>query len=279
MGTLQRLSPDGGAASTRAAADFGTLHVVSSVTGPGLEDIAAAVDHPKVFQLYIRGDWAWVEDMIARIKGAGYDAFCLTVDTAVSSRRERLMLNQFAPGAGRSDRDQQFPASVTWDLLDKIKEAADLPFMLKGIATAEDAAIAVQHNVDVVWVSNHGGRQLDHGRGAMDTLPEIVAAVDGKAEIVLDGGIQRGGDVIKAIALGANAVAIGKLQGWGLAANGADGVTRVLEILEEEIQMTMGLLGVTRLDQLTANHLCTAEPVTAPHEMSAWINMPGDRLL
>ncbi|MDA1035322.1 MAG: alpha-hydroxy acid oxidase, partial [Chloroflexi bacterium] len=147
------------------------------------------------------------------------------------------------------------------------------------IATAKDAAIAVEHGVDVVWVSNHGGRQLDHGRGAMDTLPEIVAAVDGKAEVVLDGGIQRGTDVIKAVAMGAKAVAIGKLQGWGLAANGQAGVVRVLEILEEEIRIAMGLIGITRMDELTADHLCAAEPVTTPHEMSAWVNMPGGRLL
>ena len=142
----------------------------------------------------------------------------------------------------------------------------------------DDAAIAVQHGVDVVWVSNHGGRQLDHGRGSMDTLPEIVAAVDGKAEIVLYGGIQLGSDVVKAVALGAKAVAIGKLQGWGLGANGTAGLTRVLEILEDEITITMRLLGITCLDELTANHLCAAEPVTAPHEMSAWVNMPGGRL-
>ncbi|GIS82978.1 MAG: hypothetical protein CM1200mP15_16100 [Dehalococcoidia bacterium] len=123
--------------------------------------------------------------------------------------------------------------------------------MLKGITTAEDAAIAVEHDVDVIWVSNHGGRQLDHGLGTMDILPEVMAAVGDKAEVVIDGGVLRGTDVIKAIALGAKAVAIGKLQGWGLAAGGKDGVVRVLEILEEEIRVSMGLLGVCSWTRLT----------------------------
>ena len=154
-----------------------------------------------------------------------------------------------------------------------------MPFMVKGIATPEDAKIAVQHGVEVIWVSNHGGRQLDHGMGTLDMLPGIVEAVDGKADIVLDGGIQRGTDVVKAIAMGAKAVAIGKLQGWGLAAQGSVGLVRVLEILEDEIICAMGLLGVTSIDQLSSDYVCEAEAVTLPHEMSAWINMPEGRIL
>ncbi|HZU78177.1 MAG TPA: alpha-hydroxy acid oxidase, partial [Dehalococcoidia bacterium] len=127
--------------------------------------------------------------------------------------------------------------------------------------------------------SNHGGRQLDHARGVIDTLPEIAEAVGGKVPIVMDGGIQRGTDVLKAIALGADVVAIGRLEGWGLAAAGKDGLVRVLELLEHEITVSMGLLGVIRLDQLAPKYLCAAEPVVSPHEMSAWVNMPGGRLL
>ena len=162
--------------------------------------------------------------------------------------------------------------------MDRIKDFAGLPFLVKGIATAEDAALAVEHGVEVIWVSNHGGRQLDHGRGTIEVLPEIVQAVGGNAQVVLDGGIQRGSDVVKALALGANAVAIGKLQGWGLAAAGADGLVRVLELLEEEIQIAMALLGITRLDQLDASYLCAAEPVTFPHEMSAFVNLPANQI-
>ena len=154
-----------------------------------------------------------------------------------------------------------------------------MPFMIKGIAASEDAVLALEHGVDVIWVSNHGGRQLDHELGTMDLLPEIIDAVDGKADIVLDGGIQRGGDVLKALAMGVKAVAIGKLQGWGLAANGKAGLVRVLEILEDEMVSAMALLGITSLDQLTSAYVRKAEPVTTPHEMSSWANMPEGRIL
>jgi isopentenyl diphosphate isomerase/L-lactate dehydrogenase-like FMN-dependent dehydrogenase len=160
-----------------------------------------------------------------------------------------------------------------------MKDYCGLPFMLKGIATAEDAALAVAHGVDVIWVSNHGGRQLDHGLGTMDILPEITQVAGGRADIIVDGGVLRGTDVLKALALGAKAVSIGKLQGWGLAAGGKDGVVRVLEILEEEMRVSMGLLGVTSVDQLTRDRVCPGEATTLPHEMSAWVNLPEGRLV
>ena len=151
--------------------------------------------------------------------------------------------------------------------------------MIKGIATAEDAKLAVEHGVDVVWVSNHGGRQLDHGLGTMEMLEEIVQAVDGRSEIILDGGIQRGSDVLKAIALGANATAIGKLQSWGLGAAGVPGLVRALEILEDELIVAMSLLGVTSLEQASPSYVTKTEAVTQPHEMSSWVNMPESRML
>lgn len=120
---------------------------------------------------------------------------------------------------------------------------------------------------------------MDHGRGTIDTLPEIVEAAGGKADIVLDGGVTRGTDIVKALALGAKAVTIGKLQGWGLGAGGAAGLVRVLELLEEELVIDMGLLGVTRIDQLKPSYVCKAPAVTWPHEMSAFPHMPGGRLL
>jgi isopentenyl diphosphate isomerase/L-lactate dehydrogenase-like FMN-dependent dehydrogenase len=160
-----------------------------------------------------------------------------------------------------------------------MRDYAGLPFMLKGIMSPEDAALAVQHGVDAVWVSNHGGRQLDHGEGTLDVLPEIMDVVRNAAEVVVDSGSLRGTDVIKALALGARAVAIGKLQGWGLAAGGQEGVVRVLEILDEEIRVSMGLLGVTSVDQLNTSYLRPAHPTTPPHEMSAWVNLPGNRLV
>ena len=168
---------------------------------------------------------------------------------------------------------------MTWETIGKVRELAGLPFMLKGIATAEDAILAVEHGADAVWVSNHGGRQLDHGLGTMETLPEIVDAVAGRAAIILDGGIQCGSDVLKALALGANATAIGKLQCWGLAAAGTEGLIRALEILEDEMISSMGLLGVTSIDQLSPAYVRKADAVTAPHEMSSWVNIPGNRIL
>jgi isopentenyl diphosphate isomerase/L-lactate dehydrogenase-like FMN-dependent dehydrogenase len=131
----------------------------------------------------------------------------------------------------------------------------------------------------VIYVSNHGGRQLDHGRGTVDILPEIIEAASGKADVVLDGGVLRGTDVLKAIALGAKAVTIGKLQGWGLAAGGQAGLVRVLELLEEEMAIDMALLGVTRVDQISSTHVCKAPPATLAHEMSAFPHMPGGRLV
>jgi glycolate oxidase len=167
---------------------------------------------------------------------------------------------------------------LTWEMADAIKKIAGMPLIIKGIATAEDAKLAVEHGVDVIYVSNHGGRQLDHGRGTIDTLPEIVEAAGGKADIILDGGVTRGTDIVKALALGAKAVTIGKLQGWGLGAGGAAGLVRVLELLEEELVVDMALLGVTRVHQITPAYVSKAAPVTFPHEMSAFVHIPGGQL-
>ena len=278
IGSLQSITPEGGLAVAKAADQFGTVNFVSSVTQPSLEEIAAASGNPKIFQLYVQGDLKWVANLLARVKHAGYSALCLTVDTAHYSHRERQMMDRWLPPSRRGV-GYEYRAGLTWEIMDAIKEMAGLPFVLKGIATADDAALAVEHGVGTIYVSNHGGRQLDHGRATIDMLPEIVAAVGGKAEILIDGGIVRGSDVLKAIALGARAVAIGKLQGWGLAAAGQAGLVRVLEILESEIVTTMGLLGITRIDQLSSAHLCKVQPLGPAHEMSAFPHMPGGQLL
>jgi glycolate oxidase len=261
----------------KAAEEFGTINFVSSVTQPSLEEIAAASQSPKIFQLYVAGDLKWVGSLLARVKQAGYSALCLTVDTAIYSHRERQMMGRWLPPS-RRQTGYEYRAALTWETMDAIKAIGGLPFILKGVATAEDAALAVEHGVSAVYISNHGGRQLDHGRATIQMLPEIAAAVGGKAQIVLDGGIARGSDVVKAIALGANAVAIGKLQGWGLGAAGQAGLVRVLQLLESEITVTMGLLGVTRFDQLNPAYLCKTEPLAPTHEMSAFPHMPGSQL-
>src|SRR5207253_8279923 len=272
---------EGGVAATRAATEFGIMHAVSSVTQPALEETAAATSTPKIFQLYVHGDMKWTEDIVGRAKQAGYAALALTVDVAHYSRRERPMITRYQPPTRRLGTvpERRWQAGLTWDTMDRIKDMAGLPFMLKGVQTAEDAEIAVQHGVDVIWVSNHGGRQIDHGLGSLDTLPEIVQAVNGRARIILDGGVQRGGDILKAIALGADVVALGRLQGWGLAAAGVQGAVRMLEIVEDELMSTMGLTGLTSIDKVTPKYVCQADPVTEAHEMSSWVNMPVGRIL
>ncbi len=279
IGSLQAITPGGGATAAKAAEEFGTINFISSVTQPSFQEIAAASKSVKIFQLYLRGDLQWVEEILKGAKSAGYVALCLTLDTAHYSRRERQMMNRWLPPSKRVESDRQFQAALTWETMAAIKKLWGKPLILKGIATAEDARIAVDHGVEVIYVSNHGGRQLDHGRGTVDILPEIVAAVGGKCDIVLDGGVLRGTDVLKAVALGVKAVTIGKLQGWGLAAGGQAGLVRVLEILEDELTVAMGLLGVTRVDQVAPSYVCQGEAVTLPHEMSAFPHIPAGRLL
>ena len=151
-----------------------------------------------------------------------------------------------------------------------IKDKFNIPLILKGIATPQDAAMALDHGVDMIYVSNHGGRQLDHGRGTMDVLPGIVRAVDGRAPIIIDGGFNRGTDVVKAIAAGADIVGLGRMQCYGLAADGSAGVVRILELLEAEIHACLGLLGVTSLDELNPDYLHALAPVAPSHVLSAF---------
>jgi len=282
MGSIILFSPEGALPSARAAEAFGTIHVVSSGAEPGLERIGSSTKAPKIFQLNATADLEAAKEKIEGAAKAGYVALAWTVDHAASGRRERPMLGRTKSNAMERFRAKDkksrpnWRAMATWETLDRVKEMAGragLPFLVKGIATAADAALAVEHGVDVVWVSNHGGRNLDHGRGTIEVLPEVVEAVAGRAAVVLDGGIQRGSDVLKAIALGATAVGIGKLQGFGIGAAGAEGVFRVLEILEDEIEITMAFLGVNRIDQLGPEYLCEAKPVTFPHEMSQFVNL------
>ena len=278
IGSQETFTENGAAAATLAANEFGIIDVISSVSSPSLEEISTTANNPKIFQLYIHGDWNWITSMINRVKESGYKALCITVDTAHYSRRERPMMTRFFPHSRRTPPDPKYAASVTWETINKIAEYADMPLLLKGIATGEDAKLAVEHDAKVVWVSNHGGRQLDYGQGSMEMLPEIVDAIQGKAEIVLDGGVQRGSDIAKAISLGANSVAIGKMQCLGLAADGKDGLIRVLEILEEELTIAMALLGVTSIDQLSPNYVCRSEATSESHEMSSWVNIPENRI-
>src|SRR3989442_3799662 len=163
-----------------------------------------------------------------------------------------------------------FQASLSWDHVKRFKDTHDIPLILKGIATAEDAALACEHGVEVVYVSNHGGRQLDHGCGSMEVLPEVVAAAAGRAAIMVDGGFLRGTDVVKAIAMGAQCVGVGRLECLGLAAAGPPGLVRALELLEDEIRIALGLLGAGSLSALDRSYLHAATPVIPAHATSAF---------
>jgi glycolate oxidase len=245
--------------------------MLSSVCLPGLEATAAAADNLRIFQLYVRGDAAWVDDHVRRARDHGYRAFCLTVDSAMYSRRERDLAGRYVkPWRAGAAKGMAFQSALAWDEVKRYKDRHDLPLILKGIATAEDAGIAVEHGVEVVYVSNHGGRQLDHALGAAAVLPEVVAEVAGRAQVWVDGGFMRGTDVVKGIALGARCVGLGRLACLGLAADGVPGLVRALEILEEEVRVCLGLLGAASFAELTPGHLAAAPAVSAQGALSAF---------
>ncbi len=271
IGSIETFTPGGAATAAKASASFGVAQMLSSACNPGLEATAAAApDNFRIFQLYVRGDDAFVDDHVKRAKDNGYAVFCMTVDTAMYSRRERDLARRFVKPWRLRATGQEFQAALSWDQVKRFKDRHDIPLILKGIATGEDAAIACDLGVDAVYVSNHGGRQLDHGRGSIEVLPEVVKAMAGRSVVMVDGGFMRGTDVVKAIALGAQVVGLGRLSCLGLAAAGEPGLVRALELLEDEIRIAMGLLGVHSLGQLDPSYLHAAAPVTLPHVTSAF---------
>ena len=271
VGSLESFHVLGAEPVVRAVEEFGAGHMLSSVCDPGLEDLAAAAPKAlRLYQLYVRGDAAWVDDHVERAIAHGYAGFCLTVDTAYYSRRERDIAKRFVTAGRRRVQGRAFQAGLDWTTVKRIKDRFKIPLALKGIATAEDARIALDHSVEWIYVSNHGGRQLDHGRGSMEVLPEIAEAVGGRAKILVDGSFCRGTDIVKAIASGADLVGIGRMQCFALAAGGQAGVVRLLELLEDEVQRCMGLLGVARLAELDRSYLHAAAPTSVPHVLSAF---------
>jgi len=270
VGGLDYMGEGGGVTVAQGAGTAGVPFMLSSVSECGMEAAAAESTGPSVFQLYVRGDGAWVDDHVRRAMDAGYDAFCITVDTALYSRRERDIANRFAKPWRAAAGGMDFQAALNWDDIRRFKDKHAIPLILKGIATAEDAATACEIGVEGVYVSNHGGRQLDHGLGAIEVLPEIVAAVAGRAQVMVDGGFSRGSDVVKAMALGADMVGIGRLYCYGFAAAGAAGIARVIELLDIEVAECLGLLGLTGFPGLDASYLRPAEPVAIPDVHSAF---------
>ncbi len=271
IGSIESFTPGGAATAAKGAARFGIPQMLSSACNPGLEATAEAADTLRIFQLYVRGDDALVDDWVRRARDHGYRAFCLTVDSAYYSRRERDLARRFVKPWRAGATGLEYQRALSWDQIKRFKDVhPDLPLVLKGIATAEDADLACRHGVEVVYVSNHGGRQLDHGRGSLAALPEVVQAVEGRAKVWVDGGFVRGTDIVKGIALGAEVVGLGRIACMGLAAAGDSGLVRVLELLEEEVRVCLGLLGVTRFDDVDKSYLTAETPVTPASVVSAF---------
>lgn len=278
VGYVERIDPGAGAMVASAVRTFGIGQMQSSVAQPSLEETAAAAgDALKIYQLYVRGDAAWADERLRRVADAGWDAVCVTVDTAVLSRRERDIVKSWS----RPTVGIDFQARVTWRDVERFRAVLKAPLFLKGIATVADAQRAVECGVDGIYVSNHGGRQLDHGRSSIEILPEIVAAVGDRAYVLVDGGFSRGTDIVKAIALGAQAVGIGRLYLYALAVSGAPGVVRLLELLEAEIRICLGLLGVNTFAELDASYLCRTQPIGTPGVHSAFplLQLPSSAYL
>ncbi|MGI9520476.1 MAG: alpha-hydroxy acid oxidase [Hyphomicrobiaceae bacterium] len=272
VGSLASFHPEAGIAVAKGADRFGAAITYSSVNDVSLEDVRAESRYPCIYQLYVRGGNAFVDDLARRAADCGYDAFCITVDTAVYSRRERDIAKRFNKPWRKSATGLEMQAAFNWTNVAHFKANHALPLMLKGISTAEDVRIAIDHGVDYVWVSNHGGRQLDHGRGSMDVVREILDASKGyPIKVIVDGGICRGTDVVKAMALGVEAVAIGRLYCYALAADGANGILRMLEILEDELKSAIGLTGLTSWGGIDSSYLYFGAPsVCEPNVHSAF---------
>lgn len=264
VGGLDSFDPMGAVSVAKGAHEFGAGMMFSSVTERTKDEVRAATDGPLIYQLYVRGFGRFIENEVDAAIAEGFDAFCFTVDTAVYSRRERDIVKRFAKPWRRYVNDDavKAQAALSWKDIERIRKAYDIPLALKGVGTAEDARMAVEHGIDIVYVSNHGGRQLDHGFGSAQVLAEVVDAIKGQARIIMDGGISRGTDVVKAMALGADAVGVGRLYCYGLAVAGPAGVVRVLEILENEVHSALGLTGASSFTDLTPAHVAQGAPLT-----------------
>ena len=276
--------PEGELATARAAGAAGTIMALSTNSNYSMEEVSSAATGPLWFQLYHRGS-NLTEMLVHRAEEAGYAAICLTVDTPVPGSKERDVRNRYlrpphlesanfvgeqaALGLASGTHEAatwempQSPA-LTWSELGWLRSLTSLPLVIKGIRTGEDARMCVENGVDGILASNHGGRQIDGTLSSVETLPEIVEAVQGRAEIYLDGGMRRGADVLRALALGARAVLIGRPFFWGLAVDGEAGVRMVLEILRQELDRAMAYCGVTNIEGIN-RHL-----VSLPGE-SGWV--------
>jgi isopentenyl diphosphate isomerase/L-lactate dehydrogenase-like FMN-dependent dehydrogenase len=270
--------PDGEVAAARAAGAAGSLMCCSTIASTPLEEIAEAATGPLWFQLYVYRDREVTRDLVARAEAAGYKALMVTVDTPRLGRRERDVRNRFTlpphVSIANLERYVQVDASrwtdnssfgeyvhrlqddsLTWESIDWLQSITKLPILIKGVLTGEDGALAVEHGAASVVVSNHGGRQLDGVLASVDALPEVVDDVGGRVPVLVDGGIRRGTDVLKAMALGAAAVLVGRPYLWALAADGERGVTRMFEMLTSEFDLAMALAGCRNVAEISSAHV------------------------
>jgi len=263
---------DGEAGMARAAASAGTVFCLSSLTSMRAAEVAgAAPDAKRWMQIYLFRDRAVTHAMIEEAMESGYEALLLTVDAPYAGRRERDLRSGFqvpaeirapaieaAVGHRSLTTTEVFDLvdpSITWEDLERLCNEFDLPILVKGLITGEDAALAVEHGAAGVVASNHGGRQLDNAPASIDALPEVLEAVDGRIPVLLDGGVRRGTDVAVAVAMGAEAVLVGRPALWGLAVNGEAGARRALEMLAQELRLALALLGAPDPSALTAEHV------------------------
>jgi len=243
--------PDAEPATARAAASTGTIMVVSTTAIDVMDDVANAASGRAWWQLYVFSDHGVTIEILHRVVAAGYGAICWTVDFPANGLRHRDTRNGFEMPMGLSTSEFMYDDALTWDDLGWIRAAAPgLPLLVKGVLTAEDAELAVQAGVDGIVVSNHGGRQLDGAPSGLRALPEVVAQVAGRVPVVVDGGVRRGTDILKALALGATAVMVGRPMAWALAAEGEPGVAGALNILREEFVNAMALTGCRTVGEI-----------------------------
>ncbi len=273
---LRLAHEDAEAGVARAAAAGGTIYCMSTLATTAPEEVArAAPGGRRWFQLYCYRDRGITRSLVDQARETGFEAIVLTVDMPFSGRRERDLRTGFAVPAGivvhsfRAAGGRRGSATlaemvglldpaVTWRDLEELVGSSGLPVIVKGILGGEDARLAVASGVAAVGVSNHGGRQLDGVLASLDALPEVVEAVGGEVPVILDGGVRRGTDVVKAVALGAQAVMIGRPVVWGLAAGGEQGVADVLGLLQEEVRLALALVGCVSPEDVSRGHVCRA---------------------
>ena len=273
-GAHKRAHPEGELATYRAATACGTVLAVSANSTTSFEDLAHATKGHLWVQMYPFRDKEMTQEWLKRAKDNGYEAVVVTLDSQWPPKRERNIRNNYRRTRGvnypKTGAETPRPAgragegsdpAATWQDLEWIKKAAGLPVVAKGIMTGEDVELCLEVGADGVVVSNHGGRHLDNTLATVEVLSEAVAAAKGKLEVYLDGGIRRGADVVKAIALGAKAVFIGRPLFWGLAVDGEKGVVRVLDILREEIEITMAKCGRPTIASIDSTVIVKTPPL------------------